>query len=370
MAAPLSGSGVPALGVPGESRLRTLGQGAPLPGDPALSGHGEPKLRTPAARPELAREAQLHEWYGDTIRDMHGALQGELASLRAELEAAASTRDSDRRAVEVYYAEQLAVCHCDALATLATLLAPVATLLARVHAQLHTEAQHADAQRAQLREHAHALEDEPLRADSPAARSDADWRERLEGLRRAVRYSHEDEAAGHAQLRDLLRDATAATSAAVAQAEAQACAMLSVVRSLQPAGSAADSDGGSASALYLAASQARAERDEAETRARALGGQLALAKRQAAHQSRLAHSRGEEATVHRHNSERMRKHLSRASERESEVKIRAAEQIRALTDREQALSVRLARALRKLGTRGARGDGGGQVAGGGGGKTV
>jgi hypothetical protein len=67
---------------------------------------------------------------------------------------------------------------------------------------------------------------------------------------------------------------------------------------------------------------------------------------QSAVQSRCLQAKIDEAQVHRHNSERMRKHVARAAEREAELRATHAEAQRAAAKREQALAQRLARSQR------------------------
>lgn len=294
--------------------------------------------RSPAIdRAELAREAQLHEWYGDTISRMHSELHAELARLRAELVSVTRSREADRRAVEEACTEQLAVCHCDAVATLRGLVAPIPPLLGQIETELRLEAQLADSLRSQLVDFVRHVPDDP---QPPSG-----W---LEALRRILREQEEDGAAGRAALLASLRDANHAVSSAVPQAEAQASAMLAVVRSI-PVASVPSSapDSASASALYLAASYARREAAESERQLHALKEQLGISRRQLAHQTRLAAAKGEEAAVHRHNSERLHRHVSLSARREAELRASHAEALRQAGEREQALLHRLVRAQRE-----------------------
>lgn len=278
---------------PGEVRWQRIGGVAP-PADAdvdsdhahsAQAPHGPPDNPTSAepGSPAAGREDALHAWYGDTLGRVHGQMSAELERLRDELARVKVSHDQHDRRVQERSAEQLAVCHCDAFATLEAVLDPIPPLLHRLRGELELDSQHAEERREQMDEMMQGAEfarPPTGSAQSDELGADAEWREWLGGLRRVATVHAEGSAASRAALDESLRAAERALASATMDASAQARALLAVVTSF-PA------DQASLAPLYAAATAARAERAHWEKTARELDEQLRRTERQVRARRRL-----------------------------------------------------------------------------------
>lgn len=213
-------------------------------------------LRTPLASPGRKKDGSTAP-YGDEDSHndgarLHGRLQAEILRLRGALEREEALRAADVGRLSEAYEEKLAVCHCDASATVVSI---TTTFMAQLQLAI---SRLASAQGARGEWHRCVLAF--LEEAGPAVLTQRDQRPVEEAVRQSVELlrseaareeSAADEAAASLRrlgegLRKLHRDV-----------ERQAAAMLRVV------GTTAEREPASMSALYVAASSAQEAKDTA-----------------------------------------------------------------------------------------------------------